>query len=184
MRKEFLKLIAIAVFFSGMEIAANAQELSNYQSQVAQVNQVEQLDRLYQQIDLVFPSVAEVILKNPANESKSGRLVSINDRQIQLEIAGETSSIDVDNVKHIFFRGYVLLDGRKVVIRGSQNINLGSSRGKLSNLELIDPIEGTARFEFTSISDLEELSQDYYYIVDEMNFESPNTIEIKYKLQP
>ena len=69
-------------------------------------------------------------------------------------------------------------------IRGSQNIDLRSSRGKLSNLELIDPIEGTARFEFTSTSDSEKLSQDYYYIVDEMNFESPNTIEIKYKLQP
>lgn len=184
MSKEFLKLITIALIFAGIEIAANAQELANYQSQVAQITPVEQLDRLSQQVELVLPSIAEVILKNPTNSSKSGRLVGINDSQIQLEIAGETDSIEVNNVKYISFRGYVLLDGRKVVIRGEGNIPLKSWRGKLSNLKLIDPIEGKARFEFTSISDLEELSQDYYYIVDELNFESADTIEIKYKPQP
>ena len=184
MRKEFLKLMAIAVFFSGMEIAANAQELSNHHSQVAQINSVEPVDRLSKKVDLVIPSVAEVILKSPNNSSQSGRLVSVDDRQIQLEIAGETSSIEVGNVKHIFFRGYVLLNGRKVVIRGNQSIGLRSSKGKLSNLQLIDPIEGKAQFEFASVSDLEELSQDYYYILDEMSFESPETLNIKYRIQP
>ena len=181
MRKEFLKLMAIAVLFSAMQITVNAQELSQYDSQVAQV---QQLNRLSQQVDLVLPSVAEVILKSPANESKSGRLISINDRQIQLEIANEISVIDVANVKQIFFRGYVLLNGRKVVIRGTQNINnLISLSEKLSNLKLINPIEGRAQLALTSILDAEKFAEDGYHIVSEMSFESPEILNIKYRIQ-
>ena len=181
MRKEFLKLIAITLFFSGIEIAANAQELSKYCSQVAQV---EQLNRLSKQVDLVFPSVAEVILKSPENESQSGRLISIDDRQIQLEIANQTTSIEVANVKQILFRGYALLNGRKVVIRGTPNIDLISLSEKLSNLELVNPIEGTAKLELTSLPDAEKFAQDGYYIVSEISFESPEILNIKYRIQP
>ena len=180
MRKEFLKLMAIAVLFSAMQITVNAQELSQYDSQVAQV---QQLNRLSQQVDLVLPSVAEVILKSPANESKSGRLISIDDRQIQLEIANEISTIDVANVKQIFFRGYVLLNGRKVVIRGTQNINLISLSEKLSNLKLINPIEGRAQLALTSIVDAEKFAEDGYHIVSEISFESPEILNIKYRIQ-
>ena len=180
MRKEFLKLMAIAVLFSAMQITVNAQELSKYDSQVAQV---QQLNRLSKQVELVLPSVAEVILNSPANESKSGRLISIDNRQIQLEIAHEITSIDVENVKQIFFRGYVLLNGRKVVIRGTQNINLISLSEKLSNLKLINPIEGRAQLALTSIPDAEKFAEDGYYIVNEMSFESPEILNIKYRIQ-
>ena len=180
MRKEFLKLMAIAVLFSATQITVNAQELSKYDSQLAQV---QQLNRLSKQVDLVFPSVAEVILNSPANESKSGRLISIDDLQIQLEIAHEIISIDVTNVKHIFFRGYVLLNGRKVVIRGTQNIDLISLSEKLSNLKFINPVEGKARLVLTSIVDAEKFAEDGYHIVSEMSFESPEILNIKYRIQ-
>ena len=54
---------------------------------------------------------------------------------------------------------------------------------KLSNLKFINPIEGIAQLVLTSIPDGEEFTQDSYYIVSEMSFESPEILNIKYRIQ-
>ena len=188
MRKEFLKLMAIAIFFSGIEQVVNAQQLTHCYNLAAQVKQ---LDEEATQLDLVLPSSAEVILKSEGDEpeSKSGRLINIDykNKQIQLEMASEIESINIINIKQILFKGYAILNERKIAIRDNENIDLIPLAEKLSNFQLVNPSSGEATLQLTSISNPEEVvrdNQDNFYIVKEMSFESPEIINIRYKVQP
>lgn len=184
MRKEFLKLIAITILFSAIEQAAYAQPLIPDTDLPSQ----EKLDRQAAQVDLVLPSVAEVFLKSAGgestSESQSGRLINIEEERIQLENAGVTKDINIADVEQIVFRGYAVLNSRKIAIRGNGNGDSKSVVERLRNFQIISQDEGNARLELTSAPDASEFTQDYYYIVREMSFDSPETINIKYKVQP
>ena len=186
MIKQFLKLMAIAIFFSGIEAVANAQRLTHCYYSVAQLKQ---LDREAAQLDLVLPSRAEVILKREGDEpqSQSGQLVNIDSKQIQLAVAGQIRSINITDIKQILFKDYAILEGRRVYIRGNDNSDLKSLKEKLSNFIIANPDNGEATLRLTSTSNSEEVvrvNQDNFYIVREMTFESPEIINIRYKVQP
>ena len=180
--------MAIAIFFSGIEAVANAQRLTHCYYSVAQLKQ---LDREAAQLDLVLPSRAEVILKREGDEpqSQSGQLVNIDGKQIQLAVAGQIRSINITDIKQILFKDYAILEGRRVYIRGNGNDNsdLKSLKEKLSNFIIANPDNGEATLRLTSTSNSEEVvrgNQDNFYIVREMTFESPEIINIRYKVQP
>ena len=189
MIKQFLKLMVIAILFSRIEVVAKAQKLTHRYNSIAQVKQ---FDPETAQLNLVLPYWAEVILKSDGSDaqSKSGNLVSIDyeNQQIQLAINQETDLINITSIKQILFKGPVELKGRGRVyirdIRGSMLINPIPLVEKLSNFQLINPSTGTAKLQLTSIPNTENLVQDAYYIVREISFESPETINIKYELQP
>lgn len=185
MIKQFLKLMVIAILFSRIEAVAKAQKLTNRYNSIAQVKQFEPETA---QLNLVLPYWAKVILKSDGSDaqSKSGNLVSIDyeNQQIQLAINQETDFINISSIQQISFRGFVVLKGREIYIRGTNRINQIPLVEKLSNFQLINPSTGTAKLQLTSIPDPENLAQDAYYIVREISFESPEIINIKYEVQP
>ena len=184
MIKQFLKLMAIAVFISGIEAIANAQKITHLYNAVAQVKQINQETPI---IDLVLPDKAQVILKGDG--TKSGRLIKVDskNKQIQLEHNGHTGFVNITDIKEILLNGVAIVEGRKVVIRGNDNINLESLEEKLINFEITNSENGEATLKLTSTDNLEEVmrkNQDNFFILKEMSFEPPEMINIKYKVQP
>lgn len=140
-------------------------------------------------IPVRLPPLARVELKS--KQSKSGRLTKIDPvaQQITLRLGNDSANFALADVGQISFQGELELQGKKIVIRGPKkdkpsDDNLEVWNVPLTDLRLLDANSGEAQLKLEKVPDakfqgIRSVAVDSTYVVEELRFESPETLTVR-----
>ena len=184
--KAFFKIMIVTLVASTTGLAAAASQSSSHQNSSAQVQNVSLQDS---SISVFLPRDANVTLKN--GNSMSGKLTAIDPQGelIELELSGESATVEIAEIEEVRFRGEVSLrSGGEIVIRGDEDETFPSNNQKtwnepLTNFKVIDSSRGEAQIQLTSLSKLElrgirSVVANSSYVVDEIKFNDLGKINL------